>query len=69
MIKIALFLAFIMLHVVAQNDDDLNWCILDNEFGPENCPIQRGDYNACVACTSTYFYSCGKYHGMASMHK
>ena len=64
MMKIALLLAYIMLHgVVAQNDeyDPINWCKFDEEFGPENCPIQRGDYNACVACTSTYFYSCGKY--------
>ena len=62
MIKIALFLAFIMLHVVAQNEEyDPNWCKLEAEFGPENCPIQRGDYDRCVTCTSTYFYSCGKY--------
>ena len=48
--------------VVAQNEEyDPNWCKLEAEFGPENCPIQRGDYDRCVTCTSTYFYSCGKY--------
>ena len=66
MIKIALILAFIImlqLFVVAQNEEfDPNWCKLEAEFGPENCPIQRGDYDRCVTCTSTYFYSCGKYN-------
>merc|ERR1712001_244314 len=63
MIKIALTLAFIIMlqhFVVAQNEEyDPNWCQLDEEFGPENCPIQRGDYDRCVTCTYTYFYSCG----------
>merc|ERR1711879_502718 len=61
--KIALILAFIIMlqhFVVAQNEEyDPNWCELEAEFGPENCPIQRGDYDRCVTCTSTYFYSCG----------
>ena len=65
MIKIALILAFIIMlqhFVVAQNEEyDPNWCKLEAEFGPENCPIQRGDYDRCVTCTSTYFYSCGKF--------